>query len=285
MKGMAHLYWVAGLVLFTFAASAESTMAPVKLSGIVDGFGLKFAVIKVQSAGHPAREIFLKEGQLGEGVEMRKIDSDNGTVSLDVGGRAKLIGFDGRDEEIVTNKPGHGPSVRLVSISLNTAITLYADLKSRTVLQHPELLDQAVSLECDARTKAEAAGALEKMFGEQKIATIRDGDKFIMVVPLGMTNGVTPHSPPSSETDVLTPAFSANFLGAPMGLVFQAYGDYVGKEVVNFRDVGCCPMVTFRQTTPLSKAQIIYALETQFAWLGFRLVPDGTDKLKCERIP
>jgi hypothetical protein len=46
----------------------------------------------------------------------------------------------------------------------------------------------------------------------------------------------------------------------------------------------CCDTITLAQTTPLSKNEICYALETLLGWHKIRMAPDGNGNLKLERI-
>jgi len=169
------------------------------------------------------------------------------------------------------------------SVDMSAAIKMYGLLKKRTVLQHPQLRNAKVSL-ANARTDDEMAAALEAMFKEQKIAAIPDGEHFVMIVPMALTNSVTPKAPTRADSDMLLPEASVNFGNAPLGLVLQVYADYLGKTIVNPKDAPRMATITFTQTTVLSKQEICYALETELAWSNIQLVPDGLKNVKLETI-
>jgi hypothetical protein len=121
------------------------------------------------------------------------------------------------------------------------------------------------------------------MFREHKIAAIPDGEHFVMLVPFALTNSVTPKSPPIANSDTLLPEMSANLVNAPLEIVLRVYADFLHKQIVNLQDTPRGKAtITFVQTTPLTKQEVCYALETQFAWSNLRLIPDGDKGLKLE---
>ncbi|HEY2083125.1 MAG TPA: hypothetical protein VGI88_10100 [Verrucomicrobiae bacterium] len=267
------------LLQSTPALVAQTNEQPVRLAGLVDAAGMKLAIIDSKHAAAGFRgNTWLGEGQVQGKVKIVKIDSASGVVNALVAGKPYSLALKDQGEHPTP------PCIDLDSVDLDVAISLYADFKSRTVLQHPQLEDRAVSMKCNLQNKAEAAAAFEKMFSKQGIATILDGDKFVMIVPFAVTNTVTPRADTIAATNAPLQALSVNFRTAPVQLVLQTYSDFVGKRIVNPDDVPGTPTLTFVQTTPLSKAQIVYALETQMAWRNFRLVPDDSGNLKCERI-
>jgi hypothetical protein len=283
---MKRLIWLLFLIQSDFVAVAQTDQQP-KLVGLVDALGKKFAIIHAQMPGvGPRGDVILTEGQVEGALKVLKIDSASGTANAVVAGKTCTLKLNEPDGPTSADKTEHliAPYINLVSVNLDTAISLYADFKSRTVLQHPQLEDGPVSIKCNPHTSAEATEAFEKMFDERKIATIPDGDKFVMIVPFAVTNTVTPCADTIAATNAPLQALSVNFRSAPLQMVVQTYSDFLGKKIVNPGDVPRFPGVTFVQTTPLSKAQILYAWETQMAWRNFRLVPDDSGNLRCERI-
>jgi hypothetical protein len=184
-----------------------------------------------------------------------------------------------------TNSPVAGSR----SVNLDAAIKMYGLLKGRTVLQHPQLRNAKVSL-TNAKTKEGTIEALEAMFREQKIAIIPDGEHFVMIVPFAFTNTVTPKAPTVANANALLPANSINFQSAPIGLVIQTCADFHRKEIsdipasMNQNRIPGNLTITFVQTTPLSREETGYALETLLAWSNIRLVPDGLKNVKLETI-
>ena len=281
---MKYLIWLFLVIQSVTTAIAQTDEKTVKLIGIVDGFGIKLAILKVQKTGSGSpSEFFLKEGQVQDGVEVLVIDSGKETVSVNVAGKTSSLALEEPDGTHSTNTPASGPLIHLVSIDLQPAISMYADFKKRTVLQHPELGDPKLSVQAHPQSEAEVAVIFEKMFNERNIATIPDGGKFVMMVPFAFTNSVMPHADTLGMTNVMLPSLSVVFVGVPVLMALQTYGDFLGRKIVNVHDAPGQPTVTFVQTTPLSKAELCYAFETLMTWRNIRLVPDGSD-LKWERI-
>jgi hypothetical protein len=175
-------------------------------------------------------------------------------------------------------------SIHGQSVPLKTAIEIYGYCKDRTVLRHPQLEESTFVLPPNSASKEDTATALEKLFRERNIATIIDGEHFVMVVPFTFTNAVKPHANSLAKTNSLLPAQSINFINAPAFLVLSAYADFVGKKIVNIHEAPAKLTFSIAQTTPLSREEICYALETQIAWHDIQFVPEGND-LKLERIP
>jgi len=281
---MKHLFWLFLVIQSVTVAIAQTNEQTVKLIGIVDGFGIKLAILKVQKTGSGSpSEFFLKEGQVQNDVEVLAIDSGKETVNVNVAGKTSSLELEEPDGTRSTNTLASGPSIHLVSIDLQPAISMYADFKKRTILQHPELGDPKLSVQAHPQSEAEVAAIFEKMFSERNIATIPDGDKFVMIVPFAFTNSVIPHADAVGATNALIPSLSVNFVGVPVNMVLDVHADFLGRKIVNARDAPQIPTVTFVQTTPLSKAELCYAFETLIAWRNLRFVPDGRD-LKWERI-
>lgn len=243
-------------------------------------------MIQVQISRRSPEAMMLRAGQAMDGVEVLKIEAANGSVQVMVDGKARTLALEAKGDQSNIIDGDSSPVIRLPSIPLELAISLYADYKNRTVMQHPQLGKLTFSLDANPHSKEEAAAMCEKMFREQNIATIPDGEHFVMLVPFALTNIMNPRADTIDQTNTVVPKLSVNFRSAPIALVLSAYGDYVHKEIVNLHD-NTLPLgetVTFAQTTPLSRAELCYALETQIEWHHIRIVPAG-DKWKAERIP
>jgi len=295
-------------VLILSMAAAHAAEKSVKLSGVVGGmlFGKDIAFIEAQgSPGRPPETIMLGTGQSQDGIELVSMDAAKGKASVKVDGEPRELVLE-PDEEHPSTHTANGASSPLIhfrSLPLLNAISLYADCKNRTALIHPQLGKPTFSINQNVRTKAEAAEVFEKMFAEQKIATIPDGEHFVMVVPNAFTNPLMPRPHALSETNFIVPAppinnsshdvvppLSINFHNAPIFLVLQAYSDFMHKEIVNLHDDswldarGPYPIVTLVQTTPLSREEICYALQTLIEWNNVRIASSGDGNLKLERI-
>lgn len=283
-------------VLLTVAHAADTE---VNLVGVVSGLGEDSAVIEIRTAGRRTPEVVdLKPGQAMGGVEIFGIEPAKGAVSVAVNGGQRKLSLPADWDYGTTNELDPGlPVMYFRALPLQEAIKLYADNKKRTMLLHPKLGNPTLSLKMNARTPAEAAEAWEKLFHEHNVATIPDGEDFVMVVPSALTNAVTPRAATiapnnsSSPMPLSVPAMSVVFRNAPIQLVLQTYADFVHKEIVNLQDnswsksVYPLTPVTFVQTTPLSREEISYALQTLIEWRDIRIAPAADGKFKLEQIP
>jgi|GEM_PF-6612902 hypothetical protein len=274
------------LVGFTFDSHAEKS---VKLVGVVAGLSNDVALVEIQtSPGKNPVQLQLTAGKPENGVALVAMDAAKGKVSLNVDGAARELMFDEDMQHPTTDTQVEEslPLIHFRSLSLVSVISLYSNLKDRTILIHPQLGTPTFSLYQNFRTKEEAAEAIEKIFKDQNIATIRDGEHFIMVVPYSYTNVVTPKSDTLANSGPLIPVMSVNFRDFPLGGAVQTYADLMGKDIKDrpsAMDLSCCSTLTFYQETPLSRAEIAYALETQLAWHKLRFVP-YEEGLKLESI-
>jgi hypothetical protein len=281
---MKTIFLLLALSVSVIAANAQVAKKEVKLIGITSGLDKNTAILEIRAARRPTDDVILKEGQALNGVQVAKIEAAGGTVNVTVDGETRTLALEA-DKDRTNTMDKTSPTIQFRSVPLDIAISLYADYKNRTVMQHPQLGHPTFSLDVSPNSKEEAAAIFEKMFSDQSIATIPDGEHFVMVVPFALTNAVKPRSAALSSTTTVVPEASVIFRTAPIALVLPAYADWVQKDVVNLHD-GSLPLgqtVTFVQTTPLSREELCYALETQNEWRNIRLVPAG-DKWKFEQI-
>jgi hypothetical protein len=289
-KTMKTIWLLLVLGMSVVTANAQVAEKKLKLIGVSSGSGKEVAMIEVRIPSRAPEDMVLSAGQGQNGVQVVKIDMAKGTVDLNVDGEARGLVLEEDSEHPSTNTidRASAPSIDFRSIPLDLAISLYADYKNRTVMQHPQLGKSTFSLKASPRSKEEAAAIFEKMFSEQKIATILDGEHFVMVVPFAFTNAVKPRATAVAQTNSIVPERSVVFRTAPIEIALQTYADFVHKDIVNLHEgyrISCCPTFTFIQTTPLSRDELCYALETQIEWRDIRVVPDGNGKFKLERIP
>ena len=270
-------------------ASAQVAEKEVKLIGVTSGLDKEAAIIEVRIPRKSPEDMILSAGQAMNGVQVLKIEAAGGTVNLKVDGEARTLTLEEDPDHPSTHKvdQSSSPLIRFRALPLQHAINLYAHYADRTMMRHPQLGNPTFSLDVSPHSKEEAAAFFQKMFNERNIATIPDGEHLLMVIPFAFTNALNPRAVTLSSTNALIPEGSVNFLNAPVDLVLSAYADYVHKEIVNLHDSGLNPRLTFTfvQTTPLSREELCYALETQIEWRNVRIAPDGNGKFKFERIP
>jgi len=269
--------------VLAFVASSQPEQLAIKLTGIIDLPGFKRALLEIQEKNHPPKwpdRAALAEGQRRGQVEVVKIDSDKAAVFVRDAGKETSLTFENRKAADISAKTSN-PTVRLDEADFAQTLDLFAEMKGRTVLRHPSLPATSVSFKTSAPTLREAIKALEAEFLDKGIAVIPDGEKFVMVVPAPLAKTIVPRPVEVAAKAVkdsvanpgeIIPSGSVYF--APVGLdqVLPIYSELIGRKYVPqpFRPQGA--PIHFRSTTPLTKAELVYALETLLAWDNVTIV-------------
>jgi hypothetical protein len=278
---MKELYWLLALTLSGSIAAAQPSGKTVKVVGIV-GLDINSAILEVTQTNHARThtdQFMLGTNETQSGVQVENIDVTKGIVTANVDGKARTLAFSGPDTA-ATDKPS---AIRLSDVRLQCVINLYGELKGRTVLQHPGLRDTGFTLSANPQSRSEAAKALEELFARHQIAAIPDGEKFVMLVPIAITNRVSPHSDKFAGAGPMIQAASVNFQNVPLDKVLEVYGELTGHSVNNLQNSPYAP-IYFVQENSLSKNQICYGLETLFAWNGIQLTTNQDNTVNWERI-
>jgi hypothetical protein len=153
--------------------------------------------------------------------------------------------------------------------------------------------------------KAEAAVALERALAAKEIVSIPDGTKFMMVVPKAFAALVKPHSseirsatgtgPAAPTGDNQPPARQApddnnippgviHFVNVDLLDAAMLFAELLGRKLDRTTPYPAHGLISFKSQTPLTKAEVCYALETLFSWQGAKLVPAGTNLMRLEPI-
>lgn len=279
--------------LLAVASLAHAKEPSLKLTGIVSLPGLNCALLEIQKTGRSSwrQQVTLREGQLEGGVAVLQVKPGESVVEVSDNGRKILLGFEQdaqrRDaqEEVRTT----GQNLQLHGANLQQVLELYGEIKGRTVLPHPALKSIPTTLNAEAQTRIEAAAVLEKLFEQQGMAVILDGDKFVMIVPASLTNSALPRSDKivsDSRSDSSTNAEASNlrgtinFMGAEMRQVLALYAELSGRKFNTVDSQYSGLPIRFRSQTPLTKAEAVYALETLIEWSGFEIVPIDEKEFK-----
>jgi general secretion pathway protein D len=91
------------------------------------------------------------------------------------------------------------------------------------------------------------------------------------------------NQPASAEP--LLPALSINFQGVPVDKVLQVYAEYVGKTLLRSPAVNAQTMVTLVQQTPLTRTEILHALDAVLALNNIAMIPIGEKFIKVVPLP
>jgi hypothetical protein len=194
------------------------------------------------------------------------------------------------------------PGVVFEDVGLNEVLQLFASFTNRSLLRWPYLPASPFSLRAPAKDEAGAARILEQALVAEGFSIIRDGEKFLMIVPKSKAGRVNPHAPRAnastgsgtniqaaapgsggSEEGLIAPGM-IDFRGADARQVVDIYAYMLGRTF----DAGDSPhlngVISFRTQTRLTKEEALYAIETMLRWNGIKLVPEGKDKLKATRV-
>ena len=160
------------------------------------------------------------------------------------------------------------------------------------MLRHPLLPAITLTLRASPTNSHECAKLLVATLATNGIAVIADGEKFALVVPKSYVPYVQVRSaeikPPAqgagaSET---FPAVAIVMDGADLTTVAGLYAEMRGRKInpADWAREIPRPNFFFKNQTPLTKAEVLYAYDTLFEWCGLKMVTDGDDFLKPELI-
>ncbi len=272
---MKPLFLSSFVCVLAFVASAQPEKPAIKLTGIINLPDFKRALLEIQEKNHPVKWIdraTLAEGQRHGHVEVFKIDSAKGTVTVRDTEKETALAFESQTEPVLSTNTSN-PTVRLDDADFAQVLDIYAELKGRTVLRPATLPGGGFSFKAAARDKTEATKAIEEEFLRRGITVIPDGEKFVMVVPASMAKEVAPHSPKPNVTpaDKILPKGTINLSNIDVNQALMIYGGLIDRKFVRAHAVAS-PPISFRSTTPLTKDEAIYALDTLFGWNNISIV-------------
>ncbi len=93
----------------------------------------------------------------------------------------------------------------------------------------------------------------------------------------------SPVSPASAATPVqepLLPELSVNFHAAPIDLVLQTYADFVHRTLLRSPNINAQTTVTLVQQNPLTKTELVQAMDAVLAMNNIAMVPIGEKFIK-----
>lgn len=186
-------------------------------------------------------------------------------------------------QNVSTNPPANQP------VGLDKALVLYSDLTERSVLQYPALPNARLTLNLATTNRAEVARMIETSAAAQGIALVLDGKKFVLVAPQYAVARLNPQAakiPPAGPNDPATrifPTGSINWTAVRLSQALPIYAEILGLKLDSS---GLPPLtagreIVFINRTPLTRAELLYALETLFEWNGVKMVPAGDGFIKA----
>jgi general secretion pathway protein D len=97
-------------------------------------------------------------------------------------------------------------------------------------------------------------------------------------IPATSTNQTA--APGKGEAEPLLPALSINFQGVPVDKVLQVYSEYVGKTLLRSPAVNAQTLITLVQQTPLTRTDLLHALDAVLALNNIAMIPIGEKFIK-----
>lgn len=189
-------------------------------------------------------------------------------------------------EIVVRRIPGtNDPARDRNTWSLDQALAIYGEAKGRALLRHPQLKEARMPF-ANGESREKMVSTIEAHLFQQGITTMPLGEKFIMIVPVALTNDL-PLPPIPSDSSVTNRQKSSsgmlNFQNAPLAQVFAVFGALNQKLVVNASEMSSLPgQITFQSNIPLQRSEVVYALETLLVWNGIKIVP--IDDKTCKAV-
>jgi hypothetical protein len=274
-----------GLVT-SISLAAQTPAPPVKLVGVVHLSGYKCTVLGIEDPrpGWTPPDFTLREGERNDSVELLRIFPERGAVELRVGGSNLVAALPGE----AINVPSGVPAIAFAGVSFKSALEIYAELSGRSLLRSPTLRNLALSFRALAGDKGEAAKVLSDAFSTNGIAVIPDGDKFALVVRKeevrffhARSTEIKQSSSDTRDREMI-PARGVVLEGADFRTVAMLYAQMSARKInpANWDRNIPNPNFFFKNQTPLTKAELLYAYDTMFELNGLKWVPDGHDFIK-----
>jgi hypothetical protein len=174
------------------------------------------------------------------------------------------------------------------SADLNQVLEIYAMLLNRNILRSAQLTSSTFTVRTQQQlTKSAAIYLFEAALALNGIASVDDGTNFVQVVPISRIANLKLRAPQRTPGDpVLDPTAIREFgyLRFPVpargkqpsgrGTVNDMvayYAELTGRTAVPTSNVGGMPAV-FKAQTLLTKAEVLYALETTLALNGVAII-------------
>ncbi len=235
---------------------------------------------------------FLKQGQTYEDrmikdanvkIEIIRINFADGLIEALENGEAAVYRFK-RDD--ASNGGLKAASLRLNDLGFEAIFGLYAAISERTLLVHPAANKKMpVIVAANPRNKAEAIQSLESALSEKGFALIPDGNKFEQVIPNELAKNANPQSAALavSKTADDVASWSVDDKNIPFEMICNFYGKMSGREVLPeefFPNV----TLTLKTTNPLTKPEMLYAVDVLLGWQGVKIVNVDEKTSKAIRL-
>jgi hypothetical protein len=155
---------------------------------------------------------------------------------------------------------------------INQFLDLYAMLLNRSLLRWP-IVPSTFKLRTQTPfTKSAVIYLLEVSLALNGIASVDDGTNFLQIVPINQIANLKLGAPQRNPTDaLLKPNAIRDFRSSPGSKLVDYYAELTGRTTLSPGQVGTAG-IAFKAQTPLTKPELLYALETTLALNGVAIV-------------
>jgi hypothetical protein len=162
-----------------------------------------------------------------------------------------------------------------------STVDTYAELTGKTVLAPTALPSLPDSIDSEPpANRSNVIAFLEKELSKKGISVVQDGPCFVRLVPGGgrqaelnlmPLRGAQLHA---SSSQQLMPAGAVNFPASDPNTVLEVYAELKRRTILRTRFLPA-PTIHFKNQCPLTREELVYALETVLALNGLCTVDDG----------
>lgn len=210
--------------------------------------------------------------------------------------------------------------INFMQADLDQVLSIYAQLSQRTILRHVILPGSTISLKTQcALTKEETLYAFATVLALNGVCMVNDGAKFVQVVPMAQRDQVNTNAPkpepgaklfdpkqvpsmgvsglpkPLTEGERIEQEFERlrkafyEFMhlpdpsSHPARRLLGLYAELAGKTPLPSKNLDGTP-IWFHVETPLSKRELLYAIETTFTLHNLAIIPVDERKIRLGHI-
>ena len=169
---------------------------------------------------------------------------------------------------------------KIEGVPLNKAIEFYSSIIGRTVLVHPTVRTMAFPVSIQAQDKSELVNAFKNILREKEVASVSDGDKFELVIPVSLEKDfstfVQSHSFPIPDNS--PSGISLNFDNVDLSQVLNLYANLIGRKLA--QQSLPSGIYNIKTQTPLTKAEVVHAFDVLMAFHELKAINVGDDSFK-----
>ena len=268
-------------LLLSVGAFGQKAPEVPRLSGIVDLPEFKKAVFELKTDCCGPRFLVLTEGESGLGVKLFSISSAQRSVQVNVEGAQNPMTL---SLPPTTNSgSGFTSGIELVDASVYSVLELYGQLSGKTLLYWPRLPTAGVSTGGSVASRKDTIKILQTALEQRQIASVSDGEKFIMIVPVDQVNAVKPRAPRSDpKVEAEMPPGSIVFHGVMLADVYTIYAAFIQAKLDESGPLPkpVQPFIFLHTRSALSRDEALYALDTIFGWQGIKMVRGQTGTVR-----